>query len=136
MKYLINSKVKSFTVIIAIFCILLLGFGSVVSAQDPQSKLQGAYKASFGQELNDPENLFTQQVGGIIRIILATVGTVFVVVLVYAGYLWLTAGGNDTQLAKAKSLMINGVIGLAITLAAYLISDYVFIRLVASTVGG
>lgn len=58
----------------------------------------------------------------IIRMILGLVGTVMIVLNVYAGYLWMTAGGNEEQVAQAKTTIRNATIGLIIAVASYSIT--------------
>lgn len=62
----------------------------------------------------------------IIRSALALIGIVFVVLTLYAGWLWMTAGGEEEKISKAKKLLSNGVIGLAIILSAYSITYFIF----------
>ena len=64
-------------------------------------------------------------IANIIRIALGLVGLIMVVFTIYAGFLWMTAGGNDEQIIKAKSILKNTVIGLAIILASYSIVMFV-----------
>lgn len=40
-----------------------------------------------------------------------------VVFIVWGGILWMTAGGDDTKASKAKSTILNGIIGALIVLA-------------------
>jgi len=67
----------------------------------------------------------------IVRRVLMFLGLVTVIIIIYAGYLWLTAGGNADQVNKAKKYLINAVIGVVIVLGAF-----VFTRLVVTMVGG
>ena len=64
-------------------------------------------------------------VGTIIQYVMAFIGVVLAVIIVYAGYLWLTAGGNEEQVTKAKTLLKNAVIGLAIVFTAAIISAFI-----------
>lgn len=61
----------------------------------------------------------------IIRSILRMLGIIVLCFIVYAGFLWLTAGGNESQIEKAKLVMRNSVIGLAIILSSYSITIFV-----------
>lgn len=74
-------------------------------------------------------------VGTIIRSLLGLLGTVFLVLLVYAGYTWMTAGGNEEEVSKAKKLIAQAIIGLAIVLAAYGITAFVIDALKTSVTG-
>jgi len=62
----------------------------------------------------------------IIKVALSIIGTIFLVLVVYAGFLWMTAGGEDGKIETAKKLLYDGVIGLAIILSAYAITYFVF----------
>jgi len=70
----------------------------------------------------------------IIRASLAFVGIFFVILIIYAGWLWMTAGGEEEKITRAKKLLSNGVIGLAIILSAYSITYFIF-RTVLGTAG-
>lgn len=72
-------------------------------------------------------------VGVILRTVFSFIGVIMVVIVVYAGFLWLTAGGNQEQVKKAKSWITNGVIGMILVLSAFAITDYVFYRLYQAT---
>jgi len=63
--------------------------------------------------------------GQIIGVVLSFIGVIFLILMIYAGILWMTASGNDQQVNKAKNLMINAIIGLIIVFAAYAITAYV-----------
>ncbi len=73
-------------------------------------------------------------IGKIIVMIISFVGIIFLVLTVYAGYLWMTAGGNKEQVTKAQELLVNGIIGVIIVLAAYIISYYIIGRLSQFTI--
>jgi len=47
--------------------------------------------------------------------------------------LWMSAGGNEDQVKKAKQWLKNAVIGLALILAAYAIADFAVSYLFAAT---
>jgi len=84
------------------------------------------YDTNQGQDL---EKTLPQAVGRIINVLLGFVGVILLVLIVYAGFLWLTAGGNEDQVAKAKKLIQNGVIGMAIILSAFIITTFVVSQL-------
>ena len=75
----------------------------------------------------------TDVLGQIISTFLTLLGIIFLVLVLYAGWLWMTAGGDAKQVDKAKEIMIRAVVGLIILLAAYSISSFVISTL--STAG-
>ena len=83
-----------------------------------QLEAAGESKGAGFDGANDPRNI----VVSIIKIALGFLGTLFLVLIIYAGFLWMTAGGEEEKAGKAKKLIFNGVIGLAIILAAYSIT--------------
>lgn len=74
-------------------------------------------------------------IGRIIYVALGIIGTVLLVIIIYAGFLWMTAGGNEDRVADAKKWITNAVIGLAIVLSAYAITYFIITQLVAATAG-
>ncbi len=64
-------------------------------------------------------------IGFIISVGLSFIGVIFMVLLVYGGILWMTSTGNDQQIEKAKNIIIQSIIGLAIVLLAYVITFFV-----------
>lgn len=69
-------------------------------------------------------------IGKAIQVFLGLLGVIFLVITIWAGFQWMTAGGNTKKIEDAKSWLMNGVIGLVIILSAYAISSYVVSTLV------
>ncbi|MBI2050507.1 MAG: Ig-like domain-containing protein [Parcubacteria group bacterium] len=72
----------------------------------------------------------------IINVAFGFLGIVAVIVIMYAGYLWMTASGNEEQISRAKSILRNAVIGLVIILSSWAIAAFVISRLSGATGGG
>jgi Type IV secretion system pilin len=60
----------------------------------------------------------------IIKIVLGFLGIIFVILIIWSGFQWMTAGGNSTAIEVARKRIINSVIGLVIILAAYSITSF------------
>lgn len=75
----------------------------------------------------------TNIIAGLINVVLGLTGIVFLVLLVYAGVLYLTAGGAEDNVKKAKKLIANAIIGIILIVAAYAITSYVFTLIVSGT---
>lgn len=102
---------------------------SASPAADINKQLDIAGKRT-GLKNQDPR----QTVAYIIYLSLTLLGMVFVGLVAYAGFLWLTAGGEEEKIKTAKGLITNGIIGIAIVLSAYGISRLVFNYLLKATV--
>ncbi|MFA5076046.1 MAG: hypothetical protein WC480_01365 [Patescibacteria group bacterium] len=87
-----------------------------------------AVKAGYPEKPRAPEEV----VGRLISYAMGALGVVFFVLMVYGGWLWLTASGNEEQITKAKKLIIEAVIGLAIIFAAYAITYFVVSKALSS----
>lgn len=68
-------------------------------------------------------------VGNIIAAVLSLVGVIFLALMVYAGYLWMTAAGESAQIDKAKKIITASIVGLVITLSAYAITFFITSKL-------
>lgn len=63
-------------------------------------------------------------IGTIIYAFLGLVGVVFLVLVIYGGLTWMTAQGNEEKVKKANGIISGSLIGLIVTLAAYVISYF------------
>lgn len=70
---------------------------------------------------NSPELL----IGKYINNLLNFLGIAFIVLIIYGGILWMTAAGNEQRVEKAKKIIINSTIGLAIILLSKMISLFI-----------
>jgi hypothetical protein len=77
------------------------------------------------QTSNSYTGFLQTKVGQIVGLVLSFVGVIFLVLMIYAGILWMTAAGNEQQVAKSKSLMINATIGLIVVFAAYALTSFI-----------
>ena len=71
-------------------------------------------------------SLLANNINNIINIALSLLGIIFVLLTIYGGIIFMTARGNEEQTQKAKSVIIQSIIGLIIVIGAYAISYFVF----------
>ncbi|MFH1145692.1 MAG: pilin [bacterium] len=62
----------------------------------------------------------------IITIALGLLGLAFVLLVMYAGFRWMTSGGNATTIQKAQATIIRASVGIAIILLSLTITQFVF----------
>ena len=72
----------------------------------------------------------------VINAFLSIVGVLLLIYLLYAGYHWMTARGEEEKVEKAKDTITRAIIGAIIIIAAYAISIFVMSRLEAGTLRG
>jgi len=79
---------------------------------------------------------FAETIGVVIKTALSFVGVIFLVLTVYAGFLWMLARGDEGQIEKAQKIIQSAIIGMIITVGAYSITAFVVPRIVSKTAGG
>lgn len=72
----------------------------------------------------------------IIRIFLGFLGIVLLILIMYAGFLWMTAGGEEEKISQSKIILKNSLIGLLIILSSYAIVSFILRMLGAGGGGG
>src|SRR3989338_2396910 len=60
-------------------------------------------------------------------------GVISIVIVIYGGFIWMTAGGSEEAVDKAKKTLANGAIGIAIVLSAFAITEFVMRSLGSAT---
>ena len=111
---------------ILVILILILIFPYFVFGQTMKGGLQELGQASGYQTSGISETTISSIAGTAVSVFLSILGIIFIVLMLYGGYLWMTAGGKEEQLTKAKELIQAAVIGLIIIVAAYAISFFIF----------
>ncbi len=116
------KKFQSFLlIVISIFNIFFI-FNNVLAAT---STLQGLDRTAnripaYEEQVDTDAVDFVQtKTGQLIGIVLAFVGVIFLVLMIFAGISWMTSAGNQEKVKKAKDLIIHSIIGLILVLAAY-----------------
>lgn len=135
---------KTFKVTILLCLLIFFSLPLIVLAADAEeaatSKLplyEGLDEAAEEAELIEPSEiskdtdvLISQKIGSILKIILGLVGVVFVLMIIYGGFLWMISGtaaaGDKKTVQTGKSYIVNATIGLILTVLSYAIVNYIF----------
>jgi heme/copper-type cytochrome/quinol oxidase subunit 2 len=114
--------------------LLALPFGAVLrvpmasAAPDLTSNLEDVNAdADLGSED------LTATVGKLIAALLSVLGVIFLLLIIWAGFTWMTAQGDPKKVESAKNMLITSVVGLIILLSAYAISTFVIETLSSAT---
>ncbi len=116
---------KRFFSLLVLGLALILPLASTTPVQAQGFDGFGSFVGDIADEggLGDAE--LETVVGSGIRIFLSILGIIFLVMILYAGFLWMTAGGDEGKVEQAQTLMKNAVVGLVIILASYAITSFV-----------
>jgi hypothetical protein len=74
-----------------------------------------------------------QVAANLINVALGFLGIITVIIIIGAGFRYITSGGNEEARKKANSMLMSGVIGLIIILAAYSFADFLIESVVGAT---
>lgn len=74
-------------------------------------------------------------IANVIRLALGFLGVIAVVLILFGGFRWMTAMGNDEKVKDAKKIIFSGIIGLVIVITAYAIASFVIGSLISVTEG-
>ncbi|MDO8584466.1 MAG: IPT/TIG domain-containing protein, partial [bacterium] len=72
----------------------------------------------------------------IINAAMGVLGIILVSIIIYAGFLYMTSGGDPEKTTKAKLWIRNAIIGLIIILSAWAITTFIINKLIEATGGG
>ena len=117
--------------VIALSLMLTTLMYAPVLAQGNLNNASSLLKRSAGQagvQQESPDVI----VGTVINTFLTTVGLIFLLLMIYAGYLWMTARGEEAQVDKAKKIISNSLIGIVVVLSAFAITTLITSRLEAA----
>ncbi len=89
-----------------------------------------AKKAGVSTETDLPAML-----GRAINYFFGILGVVFLTVVLIGGYMWMTAGGNEEKVGKAKAWVINGINGMIVVFLAYVLV-FTILSALKAAVGG
>jgi len=117
--------------ILIIFC-FSLSVSSVlaVTPDSVQDSINGLERAQDKADL--PQADLYKAIGKLIGYLLNIASIILLIVVVYGGITWMTAG-TDEGVKKARSMIIQAIIGLAVTLSAYGLTYYIFARILVAT---
>lgn len=118
------KKYKKITTFI--FALVLVIFSVLPVLADnyglDEAAKKGYSKTDIGQL---PNQDIPTAIGKIIGAGLSFIGVIFLILMIYGGFLWMFARGNDQSVSKAKELITAAIIGLIIVMSAYAITSYV-----------
>lgn len=66
-----------------------------------------------------------ETVVNIITFVLGLLGLIAVIMILYGGFIWLTAGGNEDKVDSAKKIISAAAVGLVVILISWAIVQFV-----------
>ena len=111
-------------------CLLSIAFVFVLMTQTKAAVYDFATNSGLNTTANVAKYTTTETstiediICTVINIILGLVGVIFMGLVIYGGFTWMTAQGNEENVKKANKILFAALFGLIVTLAAYVISYF------------
>ncbi len=133
-------KVRAFIFILILLSFLTQGFlvsdyavaETILEMQEGFEDGGGEIPGIFGGGSGEPRDI-RQIVVDILNVTFTFLGMLMVFLIIYSGYRWMTAGGNDEQVLEAKKYIRNAIIGIIIILASFGITAFIASSVAEST---
>lgn len=132
-----KKKIFVFSIFACLF--LNIGFNSIYFANSqgggPKANKslleQAGGQAGYNTVAATDPAALSRAAGRFIKIFISFFGIIFTMLIIYGGYKWMMAKGNEDEVVKAKELFMNATIGLGIVISAYAITYFIVAALVS-----
>jgi hypothetical protein len=126
---ILKNKILIFLAIILAFFVYLSPIVQASALDDSFNSMKTTAGESYGGKGGtvDSSGVFQDMptaIGQILGYLLSFLGIIFFVLIIYAGFEWMTAAGNEEQTKKARSLINAAIVGLIIVLAAFAFTSF------------
>src|SRR3989344_6015393 len=108
---------KLFVIVAMIMTLAMTALPMTALAQLVGDTAPGDIPSDFDPGLGQTPLIET--INNIIKVLLGLLGILAVLLILWGGFIWMTATGDPDKVEKAKKLIISGIIGLVIIFAAY-----------------
>lgn len=118
MRKILNISLISFILYFLIISGVQAAFLSDTKNQEVINNINNVASTTYPTESRSIE----VTIASIIQIVLGLLGVLFVVLMFKAGISWMTADGNEEKVTKAKTSIVNLIIGLILVFGAYIVT--------------
>ena len=93
-------------------------FKTDIVTTDPDAAPLMSAGSAAGYQVGSTATL-EDTIASIINIILSFLGVIFLFLMIYGGYTWMMARGNEQEVDKAKNTIKAATIGLVVVMGSY-----------------
>lgn len=115
-----SKIIKRILILSCLIAILILPY--FVFASDVLDRMKTVGEVSYNTA---DQNSMASIIGLVVSVVLSLLGIIFLILVIYAGFSWMTAAGEEERVTKAKETLNRAVIGLIITVGSYAIWVFV-----------
>lgn len=123
---------KVYYIILLVSVLSVFSF-NVVRVQTANFTNAGEFAESAATESGvDTGSSVEEKVASIVNYALSLLGVIFLILMVYGGFIWMLARGDEAEAKRAKNIITAGVIGMIIVIAAFAITTFVVNSLIST----
>ena len=127
-QFIRNKKTVTLSMVCLVAVFLFLGLSQAVPVS-AQQVVGGTATDTFGLQPLDELQLGKTDIritiARIVRALFAVLGIIAVGLIIYAGVVIMTSGGNEDKIGEGKKVLVNAVIGLIIIFSALAIVQFI-----------
>jgi type IV secretory pathway VirB2 component (pilin) len=131
----ISTKQRLLLAIAPMIMLFMFAVPAVVDAAVPDPQTTNYGLDDFGGVGLGQKDDVKTIAANIINIVLGFLGIVAVVIIIFSGFKWMTAAGNEEQVTEARKMLLQAIAGLAIVFLAWGIASFVLTQLKDATTG-
>ena len=117
------QKLITFSIVL-----LLIFSASLIVANSAQASIFDQIVGGFrttGQEAGYAETQFVPAWVNYINGLLFLMGALFAIMIIYGGWLWMSARGNEERVKKGQKILIEAIVGLGIIIGGRILFEFV-----------
>jgi len=127
----ISNRLKAFLLVFAVIFFNFWLVAQPIGAQTIRDRLT-PFSTVYGYQEGSTPTISTI-VAQIIQYLLSFLGILFIVLIIYGGFIYMMAKGDDAEVTKAKDILQRAIIGLVIILSSYTITYFIIKNLTKTT---
>ena len=125
-----KNKIKHLFVLFCLIVILILPY--LVFAETAPLDSLISIQADSGYAAVDTAvdgNNLAANAGKIVKAFLSLLGIIFLILMLYGGYVWMVAAGDQSKVERAQNTIRRAIIGMIITIGSYAITQFILVKL-------
>ncbi len=127
--YTMKNNFKHIFTLLFLITVLVLPYFVFASNNPALQGLTDIQASSGFSDAKGENGSIFSILGAVISVFLSLLGIIFIVLMIYGGYNWMIAAGEEAKVTKAKDTFRRAVIGLVITLSSYVFWNFLYLKL-------
>ncbi|MBU1164518.1 pilin [Patescibacteria group bacterium] len=117
------NRLKKQILLTLVCCLIILPATSILATTVEESLINSGKEAGFykGEETASFSQALIVYANGLAGML----GVLYLILMMYAGYVWMNSRGNEEEVTKARKIIIWSTVGIGTILMALIISEFI-----------